>query len=241
MTTITRAMLSPMMEAAISRLHVGERAVKAAELVLSGKVQKTNGVWLVQGEASQPYEVSISNGYCTCPDAKHGAPRDHRNRPLCKHMLAAMYLVKLGATRTPTAGELLASLIAQADGQTIRLYVRSGYTGHQGTLQNDAWTAYRLPGGEKITLAEPLDVSLAPSDFWTEMNRLGWQRARYNRSHAGQTVWELEPEPVPVPDWPKAQPAAGPWPGSGITWNDLRIKPSGTKPQPATVNDNPFD
>ena len=218
MTTITRAMLSPMVEAAISRLHVGERAVKAAEIVYNGAVQRSGDDWVVTGQSWMPYQVSIRRGTCTCPDAHHGAPRDDRGRRLCKHMLAAMMMVKLGATAPLTAASLIADLIARADGGDITLYVEAGHTGHQGTFQTDRLIKYRAPGSlKRVELAEALDVSLNNQEFWSAVEAGGYMRQSYNRAGQGLTVWYLVPAPVEVVNWPQP------------------------KPQTVDANDNPFD
>jgi hypothetical protein len=74
----------------------GERAQRALEIAISGKVQHLkpdeNGAdcWQVSGSQGQSYIVSISGKSCTCPDAANGAPR-WLDGPLCKHRLAVMY------------------------------------------------------------------------------------------------------------------------------------------------------
>lgn len=99
--TVTRAQLSPILDAALASLPgVGERAVKAAELIVTGQVsrlpdQSGKDRWIVGSQAGQrSYTVSIRDRSCDCRDAAHGAPR-HNGGPLCKHRLAAMFLFKL--------------------------------------------------------------------------------------------------------------------------------------------------
>jgi len=204
--TITRSTLSPFVTAAITKMAVGERAVKAAEIVLAGQIQRLADVdgedrWAVQGSAPRPYEVSIKGAYCQCQDAAHAAPKSPKGAPLCKHMLAAMYLVKAGVSRGPTAGELFARLVEH--GQPLRIFVRQAWTGTTTQIQRDQWTAYRLPDGERVELAEPLDVSMDQDGFWSAVEAAGLRRASQQRSHGGQHLWTFEAAPVAVTNWPK--------------------------------------
>lgn len=99
--TVTRAQLSPILDAAIASLPgIGERAVKAAELIVTGQVsrlpdQSGADAWIVGSQTGQrSYAVSIRGRSCDCQDAARGAPR-HNGGPLCKHRLAAMLLSRL--------------------------------------------------------------------------------------------------------------------------------------------------
>lgn len=93
MITPTRLELSPLVATAITtHPHTGERAVRGAELLIAGKVQRLpddrRGAdhWLVYGSADQPYRVSIEMDTCNCPD-------NNRN---CKHLHAARFGLTLG-------------------------------------------------------------------------------------------------------------------------------------------------
>ena len=205
MTTVTMLQLSPLITAAVTKTAAGERAVKAAAIVLEGKITRLADVdgqdrWAVQGSAGVDYEVSIKGGMCQCADAEHKAPRTTNGAPLCKHMLAAMYLTRLGVSRSQTAGELFAKLAA--DGQTLRLFVRIGMTGHVGTGQRDEWIGYRTESG-RTDLAEPLDVSMHNHEFWAAVEAAGYRKAGQSRSQAGAYLWTMEPAPVAVVDWPQ--------------------------------------
>lgn len=212
MTTVTMQQLSPMITAAVAKTAAGERAVKAAAIVLEGKITRLQDGpdgcdrWSVQGSRGLPYEVSIKGHTCQCPDAEHAAPRtpatptNPGGTPLCKHMLAAMYLTKLGVTRGQTAGELFAKLAA--DGQPVRMFVRIAMTGHQNTGQRDEWIAYR-DGDTRTELTEPLDVSLHNAEFWNAVEAAGYRKAGQQRTGGGAYLWTMEPAPVAV-DWPAA-------------------------------------
>ncbi|MBX2997117.1 MAG: SWIM zinc finger family protein [Caldilineaceae bacterium] len=75
----------------------GERAGRALELAISGKIAHLpvadNGEdrWQVDGSHGHHYTVSIRGRSCTCPDAANGAPR-WMDAPLCKHRIAVMYI-----------------------------------------------------------------------------------------------------------------------------------------------------
>ena len=206
MTTITMQTLSPLITAAVLVTAAGDRAVKAAAIVLEGKITRLadgpNGEdrWAVQGSKGLPYEVSIRGAACQCPDAEHRAPRTANGAPLCKHMLAAMYLTKLGVTRGQTAGELFTKLAAGGD--TLRLFVRINMTGHQNTGQHDQWLGYRTDDG-RTDLVEPLDVSLDNHEFWAAVEAAGYRKAGQQRSQNGAYLWTFEPAPVAV-NWPTA-------------------------------------
>ena len=65
-----------------------ERAVKGAELVVTGKVHHLVGAfWLVNGHGDD-YIVDLVAGSCDCPDGR--APHDAEGRKLCKHMCAVL-------------------------------------------------------------------------------------------------------------------------------------------------------
>lgn len=77
----------------------GERAGRALELAISGKIVHLpvadNGEdrWQVNGSHNEHYTVSIRGRTCTCPDAANGAPR-WMDAPLCKHRIAVMYITR---------------------------------------------------------------------------------------------------------------------------------------------------
>lgn len=206
MTTVTMLQLSPLITAAVTKTAAGERAVKAAQIVLEGKITRLADVdgqdrWAVQGSAGLTYEVSIKGGTCQCADAEHKAPRTANGAPLCKHMLAAMYLTKLGVTRSQTAGELFAKLAATGD--TLRLFVRMHMTGTVTSNQRDEWLGYRTADG-RTDLAEPLDVSLGNYEFWAAVEAAGYRKVSQSRGQNGAHLWTFEPAPVAVANWPTA-------------------------------------
>jgi len=213
-TTLTRYALSPMIDAAVARFPVGERAVKAAELLLAGKVQRLaddaqgRDWWAVYGNAHglngepRPYQVSIKRGTCECSDI--AALRSPQGQKLCKHMLACMYALKASITVPATAAGLITQVLAAAE-TMVKLYVREEWTGDQNKLQRDLLHAYRIDGAEeRVNLAQPLDVSMNQPGFYEAMDRAGWTIARRYASHGGMHVWELTPKPVAV-DWPQPQ------------------------------------
>ena len=97
MTTLSRLTLSPHITAAIlAQPSSGDRAVRGAELLVAGKVQRLpddrQGAdhWLIYGSAAQPYAVSIEEDRCNCPDRKRDRFRT------CKHLHAARLALAAG-------------------------------------------------------------------------------------------------------------------------------------------------
>lgn len=93
MLTPTRLELSPLVTTAIARSpSTGDRAVRGAELLHAGKVQRLpddrRGAdhWLVYGSQAKPYQVSIEADTCNCPDKER----------TCKHLHAARFALALG-------------------------------------------------------------------------------------------------------------------------------------------------
>ena len=67
----------------------GERAVRGAELAVTGAVHHIAGpLFLVDGSRGQRYAVDLAAGSCNCPDGR--APHDQQGRKYCKHVCAAM-------------------------------------------------------------------------------------------------------------------------------------------------------
>ncbi len=82
-----------------------ERALRAVALVADGAVHLDGGPGLYH-VASQAkgdvYDVDLNASTCTCPDWEQRAP-EVNGRRLCKHVLAALFVRKLGASaRKPT-------------------------------------------------------------------------------------------------------------------------------------------
>ena len=213
--TITRNAISPMIDSAIARFpQVGERAVKAAELLFTGKVQRLENDsegrdrWAVYGSATlpggspRPYNVSIKRGACDCDDQR--APTSPKGQKLCKHMLAAMYALKAGITAPASAAGLIAHILSGAE-TLVKLYVREEWTGDQGQTQRDFVAAYRIDdAAERVNLAERVEVSITQAGFYEAMDGTGWELSKQYPSHGGLHVWELTPKPVAV-DWPQPQ------------------------------------
>ncbi len=92
MITITRHEISPLMTAAILAFPQSkDRAVKGSELLATGKVQRLADAggadrWLVYGSGSEPYNVSLANDSCDCPD----------RAATCKHKHACRFALALG-------------------------------------------------------------------------------------------------------------------------------------------------
>ncbi len=93
MIAITRHEISPILSAAILAFpRSKDRAVKGSELLATGKVQRLAdapaGVdrWLVYGSSAQPYNVSLANDSCDCPD----------RADTCKHKHACRFALALG-------------------------------------------------------------------------------------------------------------------------------------------------
>ena len=83
---LTRYSVSPAMTALIA--VAGFRAVRGAELAVSGHVHKLAGsMYLVDGSAGEVYAVDVSDGSCNCPDGH--APHVGAIK-FCKHMAAVM-------------------------------------------------------------------------------------------------------------------------------------------------------
>ena len=199
-TAPTRAALAPLVAAAISKLHVGARAVKAAELVIAGQVHRLDGDRF-QVESSTPgkvYSVSIKHG-CPCPDQ---APQGW-----CKHRLAAAFAHKLGAVPQPQDPAVLLSQVlaqaADADAVEVKVYVRSMYSHHINTPQRNLWAGYRIADGPRIDLAGELDITGLNHPFWSALDAAGWRRRTTQRTGSFNMVWTLAPQPVAVANWPQ--------------------------------------
>lgn len=83
---LTRFSISPAMTALISVAH--ERAVKGAELAVSGHVHRLAGsMYFVQGSHGETYAVDVADGSCNCPDGR--APHVG-NIKFCKHVCAVL-------------------------------------------------------------------------------------------------------------------------------------------------------
>ena len=211
----TRLTLSPVIDSVFSRFPaVGARAYKASELLLAGKVQRQidddrgRDMWAVYGSATQPggtprpYQVSIKTGTCDCSDLL--APTSDRGQKLCKHMLAAMFALKMGVSAPATAAGLIAHILRGAE-EIVKLYVREEWTGDQGQTQRDFVTAYRIDGAElRVNLAERLEISITQADFYETFDGAGWKMGKQYPSHGGMHVWELIPKPIAV-DWSQPQ------------------------------------
>jgi len=111
----TWLLLSPLLTAAITtQPATGDRAVRGAEILISGKVHRLaddrHGAdhWLVYGSAAQPYAVSVEEGRCNCPDSK---------RP-CKHIHAARFALALGI-QPPDPDADLWSPVAMTAGEML--------------------------------------------------------------------------------------------------------------------------
>jgi hypothetical protein len=98
----------------------GERAHRALEIAISGKVQRLahtedgHDSWEVRG-SRDVYQTSIMAKSCTCPDAANGAPR-WQDGPLCKHRIAAMFITRW---EEDTGKRLHAMPPAQEENETI--------------------------------------------------------------------------------------------------------------------------
>lgn len=221
--TLTRLSLSPFVDAAIARFPVGERAVKAAELLLAGKCQRIaddaqgRDQWAVYGDAKDtngkplPYTVSIKAGTCGCRDM--AAPKSPSGQKLCKHMLAAMYSLKAGITAPASPAGLIAQVLGAAE-SGVKLYVDMpapvqkmyGSRDRAAAGKEAHWlVAYRIDdASERVEVAERLDVS--GTKFWDAVEAAGWTKSGGTRpsGFGGLAVWELTPKPVAV-DWPQPQ------------------------------------
>jgi hypothetical protein len=84
-----------------------ERALKAVALAADDAVRVDGGPGLFhvlsQGKANdEVYDVDLNTSTCTCTDWEHRAP-EVNGRRLCKHIMAALFVRKLGASaRKPT-------------------------------------------------------------------------------------------------------------------------------------------
>jgi hypothetical protein len=84
-----------------------ERALKAVALAVDDAVRVDGGPGLFhvlsQGQGhDEVFDVDLNTSTCTCNDWEHRAP-EVNGRRLCKHVLAALYVRKLGASaRKPT-------------------------------------------------------------------------------------------------------------------------------------------
>ncbi len=84
-----------------------ERALKAVALAADDAVRVDGGPGLFhvlsQGQGhDEVYDVDLNASTCTCNDWEHRAP-EVNGRRLCKHIMAALFVRKLGANaRKPT-------------------------------------------------------------------------------------------------------------------------------------------
>ena len=104
-TTFLRAQISPILTAAILAFPQSkDRAVKGSELLATGKVQRLAdapaGVdrWLVYGSSAQPYNVSLANDSCDCPDRAATCKHKHA----CRFALALGVVAPVEVAPTPT-------------------------------------------------------------------------------------------------------------------------------------------
>lgn len=86
--------------------ELAERALKAVALVAEGAVQPAGqpGQYQVHSQAKgqEVYEIDLEASICTCVDWMTRAPTVNGRR-LCKHVLAALFIRKLGPlARRPT-------------------------------------------------------------------------------------------------------------------------------------------
>lgn len=181
---------------------IQERSTKAVEIVYNSRIRRLDPApvsghdrWQADGSSGNTYEVSVQGGYCTCPDAQHNhVPQDPAyHGPLCKHRLAAMYMVKLGLSGNASADVLIARLMAEAEAE-VRLYVRERWTGTTAKTAGAGWMAYRVDGGPQVDLPEVLDVGVGGHAFWQAIADAGWTRTGKAASHGGQHIWTLQPE-----------------------------------------------
>ena len=197
----TRQQLSPLVDAAVARLHCGPRAVKAAELLLAGAVTRLGpDAFTVASQAGdgKTYTVSLRDG-CDCPDAGR-APAGW-----CKHRIAAGFAAKL-ATPAIDAGTLLSGILARADGQEVQIRVRRHFSGAKGGHPDtDFWQSYRA-GDTWHELPVAFDIS-GHGPFWQALESAGWRVAARHRAPGHMTyTWHLAPMVVPV-EWSVTRPA----------------------------------
>jgi uncharacterized Zn finger protein len=82
---MTRYQMSPRLMELIPQ--AGERAVRGAELAVTGQVAKLAGaVYLVRGNGDI-YTVDLEQGACTCPDGRAAIVNGVK---MCKHVCAVL-------------------------------------------------------------------------------------------------------------------------------------------------------
>lgn len=103
---------------------VGERADRAADLYLAGKVRlvcvrRGEDEWQADSGAAEKYIVSVARKSCNCFDTS--APRPALGK-LCRHRLAAMFAAKLRTESLAEIGVLLANSHAASGVIKVALY-----------------------------------------------------------------------------------------------------------------------
>lgn len=205
-TTITRKQLSPIIDAALANIPaVGPRAIKAAELIVTGHVSRLpdhagRDRWIVSSQTgSQSYAVSIRGKSCDCQDAAPAAPQ-HNGGPLCKHRLAAMFLFKLVGDVPPTPGDQIRAILDTATtngAETVTLFVSADYHSQDAGRV----TAYRTGTSPRTEAQIEIDAS-----FWAAVEDAGWQKSMSQSRRNGYTeMWVMVPFNVPAPAYPQAE------------------------------------
>lgn len=164
--------LQPLINAALAKwpalayANGGSRAHAAAEIVAAGEITDL-GVMPSGIDYWQcgNYQISIRGKRCDCHD--NAAPV-HDAGKLCKHRLAAMFVVKMRQCTQNALDELLSA--ARGDTLTLKIAVIYGETGRAYTM-----AGHRNDGHEWITYSQAHKYDIAPDQFERTLQRHGWR------------------------------------------------------------------
>ena len=97
----------------VAHPELRDRALRAVALVADGAVQVDGGVGRYHVRSQQKgkqdhYDIDLNASSCTCTDFEQRAP-EINGRKLCKHVLAALFVRKLGplARKQPIRTEVM--------------------------------------------------------------------------------------------------------------------------------------
>ena len=173
----------------------GSRARQAADIVdrkqidLAGH-QHGRDYWRIGH-----YTTSIRGGNCTCMD---NAPQDDNGGKLCKHRIAAMFVVKLDGMKTLTLERIIRE--AGADELTLHVDVLFADAGPQYTL-----AGYKYPSRAAVTLEYAERIKFTERQLTDALNATGWTIAQRPTKQRGYMfhyyLARIESLPGTAPAW----------------------------------------
>lgn len=177
---------------------IGDRAQKAAEIVERKSIeyagmQHGRDYWKIGH-----YTTSVRGGSCTCADLQ--APQDDHGGKLCKHRIAAMFMVKRETMNTLMLERIIRG--APSDELTLRVDVLFTDDGRQYTIAGYKYAGQpenRLEYAERFKFTEAQMTAALNATAWTIAQRPSKQRgysftyflARIASLPAGAASWTL--------------------------------------------------